>query len=361
MSGTGPQPQPGKRGSKTHPTPTLRPPISHTRPKMPGPPKCKLRASIGKFTPHRQINRSPQGQPDSQADPAMHHPAHNCAQGKDAGPASQRAPQKGHSMHSKEATLPCETQNHQHLCGPSKNDRAKPSLGSHRANGTAIPYILPYIDRGTVKTTNPKHAPPTRNRPADKQTPPQYKAEKADATTEPSNTRPAAPILKGQSRRAQDHCPNITARHTAEDRMQQREPKAKAVHKAHTLQIRPHQPTKNKASCEYASPQKEEPRHPGPRTCQTPIPLPEVARPKAHPRPTQEQHGHQASYQCPPAQAPQTHRMQPPDATPKSHQSPTPVGDIAPSTRPPSEPIPGTPQMPQTQTPPPDPPHHPTG
>ncbi|MEQ2290880.1 hypothetical protein AMECASPLE_007620 [Ameca splendens] len=44
-------PQPGKRGDKTHPTPTLRPPISHTRPKMAGPPKCKLRASIGTCTP----------------------------------------------------------------------------------------------------------------------------------------------------------------------------------------------------------------------------------------------------------------------------------------------------------------------
>ncbi|KAK5600774.1 hypothetical protein CRENBAI_010352 [Crenichthys baileyi] len=49
------------------------------------------------------------------------------------------------------------------------------------------PHILPYIGRGTVKTTNPKHTSPTRNHPAVKQTPPQYKAEKRDATAEPSD------------------------------------------------------------------------------------------------------------------------------------------------------------------------------
>ncbi|MEQ2226735.1 hypothetical protein ILYODFUR_030358 [Ilyodon furcidens] len=161
----------------------------------------------------------------------MHHLPHHCAQGKDANPASQKAAQKGHSTHSKEAALPPEM----HPCQPSKNDRAKPSLGSHQANATATPHILPFIGRGMVKITNPKHTPPTRNHPADKQTPPQYKAEKPDATDEPSDASPSAPTLGGQSRCAHYHRPNTTACHTAEDRMQQRAPKAKAVHKAHTV------------------------------------------------------------------------------------------------------------------------------
>ncbi|KAK5598416.1 hypothetical protein CRENBAI_011869, partial [Crenichthys baileyi] len=76
-------------------------------------------------------------------------------------------------------------QNHQHPCQPSRNDRAKPSCGSPQAIATATPHILPYISRGTVETTNPKHTPPTRSHPADKQTPPQHKTEK------PSEVRPA--------------------------------------------------------------------------------------------------------------------------------------------------------------------------
>ncbi|MED6258701.1 hypothetical protein ATANTOWER_011147 [Ataeniobius toweri] len=36
----------------------------------------------------------------------MHHPAHHCAQGKDAGPVSQRVPQKGRSPHRNEAAPP---------------------------------------------------------------------------------------------------------------------------------------------------------------------------------------------------------------------------------------------------------------
>ncbi|XP_047213226.1 vegetative cell wall protein gp1-like [Girardinichthys multiradiatus] len=92
-----------------------------------------------------------------------------------------------------------------------------------------------------------------------------------------SDARPAAPTPADQSRRAQDHHPNKTARHTVEDEMQQRAPKAKAAHKAHTAQMCPHQPPKNKAPHESAPPRKEDPHHPGPRTCPTPIPLPEAA------------------------------------------------------------------------------------
>ncbi|MEQ2284727.1 hypothetical protein AMECASPLE_024497 [Ameca splendens] len=199
MPGIGPQPQPGMWGNKTRPTTRQRPPTNNTRPKMAGPPKC------------RQMNRDHPGKTGSQADPAMHHPAHHHAQGKDASPASRRAAQKGHSTHS----------NHQHPCQPSKNDRAKPSCGSPRANATATPHIIPYIGRGTVKTTNPKHPPPTRNHPADRQTPPQHKAQNPNATTEPSDASPATPTHRGQSHHAQEHHPNNTAHQTAEDRTQQ--------------------------------------------------------------------------------------------------------------------------------------------
>ncbi|KAK5616998.1 hypothetical protein CRENBAI_005475 [Crenichthys baileyi] len=54
------------------------------------------------------------------------------------------------------------------------------------------PHILPHIRRDMVKTNNPKNTPPTWNHPADKQTPPKYKAEKPDATAKPSDARPAS-------------------------------------------------------------------------------------------------------------------------------------------------------------------------
>ncbi|KAK5619686.1 hypothetical protein CRENBAI_009321 [Crenichthys baileyi] len=142
-------------------------------------------------------------------------------------------------------------------CSPTKEKRADqpahhnhkmPHKGGHMINmpnhprtRRAEPTEHPVPDVwGTVKTTNPKRTPPTRNHPADKQTPPQYKVEKSDATTKPSDARPAAPTLRGQSCRAQGHCPNTTAHHTVEDRTQERAPKAKAVHKAHAVQMRPH-------------------------------------------------------------------------------------------------------------------------
>ncbi|MEQ2309140.1 hypothetical protein AMECASPLE_035521 [Ameca splendens] len=90
-------------------------------------------------------------------------------------------------------------QNHQHPCQPSRNDRAKWNCGSLRANVTATPHILPYIGRGTVKTTNPKYTPPTRNHPADQQTSPQHKAEKPDATAESSNAGPAVQNMEARA------------------------------------------------------------------------------------------------------------------------------------------------------------------
>ncbi|MEQ2159696.1 hypothetical protein GOODEAATRI_025693, partial [Goodea atripinnis] len=137
-----------------------------------------------------------------------------------------------------------ETQTHLHPGQPSKNDRAKPDRRSPRASTTATPPILLCIRRGTARTTNPKHTEPTRNHPANEQTPPQCEAETPNASAEPSDARPAAPTPGGQSRRTQDHHPNTTARHTVEDGMQQRAPKAKAAHKAHTVQMCPHQPPK---------------------------------------------------------------------------------------------------------------------
>ncbi|MEQ2231236.1 hypothetical protein ILYODFUR_037406 [Ilyodon furcidens] len=75
-SGTGSQPQLGQQRKKTRPTPTPRRPISHTRPKTSGPPKCKLPASIG-TRPHKQTKRNCQHQPWSRADPVTHCLAHH--------------------------------------------------------------------------------------------------------------------------------------------------------------------------------------------------------------------------------------------------------------------------------------------
>ncbi|XP_047246486.1 basic proline-rich protein-like [Girardinichthys multiradiatus] len=200
---------------------------------------------------HNQTGKPrPLGQLGSQADPTMHHPAHYHAQGKDAGPASRMAPQKGPSTRSKEVT-------------PPSRDADPPA------------------SRGTARTTNPKHTEPTRNHPANEQTPPLYEAETPDASAEPSDAHPATPTPGGHSRRAQDHHPNTTARHTVEDGMQQRASKAKAAHKAHTAQMYPYQPPKNEAPHESAPPRKEDPHHPGPRTCPTPIPLPTKGK-RAH-------------------------------------------------------------------------------
>ncbi|XP_047226608.1 proteoglycan 4-like [Girardinichthys multiradiatus] len=132
-------------------------------PKWQAHPKCKLQAMIGTCTPPPITGKPrPPDQLGSQADATMHHPAHYHAQGKDTGPASRRAPQKGPSTRSKEVT-------------PPSRDADPPT------------------SRGTARTTNPKHTEPTRNHPANEQTPPQYEAETPDASTEPSDTRPAAP------------------------------------------------------------------------------------------------------------------------------------------------------------------------
>ncbi|XP_047226632.1 extensin-like [Girardinichthys multiradiatus] len=96
------------------------------------------------------------------------------------------------------------------------HDRAKPSCGSPRANATATPHLLPYIGRGTVETTNPKHTPPTRNPPADKQTPPQHKTERPDATAEPSEACPA--VQNTEARAAAHRTTTPTPQHTKQRR-----------------------------------------------------------------------------------------------------------------------------------------------
>ncbi|XP_047206527.1 proteoglycan 4-like [Girardinichthys multiradiatus] len=87
---------------------------------------------------------------------------------------------------------------------------------------------------------------------------------------------------------------------------------------------------------------------------------PGTPSPQAHPRPTQEQHGHQASDLCPSAQAPREHRMQPPDVSPESHQSPSLTGPQSPAPNPPAIPAQGHHKCPSPDTPP-NPPRRPTG
>ncbi|MED6237410.1 hypothetical protein ATANTOWER_024383 [Ataeniobius toweri] len=111
-----------------------------------------------------------------------------------------------------------------------------------------------------VITTNPKHTPPTRNHPTDKQTPPHYKAKKPNATTKPSEARPASPTHNCQSRTDQDHHHSTTysgGQNAAKS-------KTKAVPKAHTAQI-PTSLPKIKPPCESAPPQTEDPQYPNPR------------------------------------------------------------------------------------------------
>ncbi|KAK5603407.1 hypothetical protein CRENBAI_008228 [Crenichthys baileyi] len=105
----------------------------------------------------------------------------------------------------------------------------------------------------------------------------------------PSDARPAAPTPGGQSRHAQDPPPPTPqARNTAEDRMQQRAPRAKAAHKTHTGTSAPPPAPQNKAPRESARPMKrrsaasrfqEHARHPYPCCQKQPR---KEAHPEAH-------------------------------------------------------------------------------
>ncbi|MED6250271.1 hypothetical protein ATANTOWER_028197 [Ataeniobius toweri] len=68
------------------------------------------------------------------------------------------------------------------------------------------------LDRGT----NPKHTPPTRNHPADKQTPPQHKAERPNATAKPSDARPA--VQNTEARAATHRTTTPTPQHAKQRR-----------------------------------------------------------------------------------------------------------------------------------------------
>ncbi|XP_047219380.1 extensin-like [Girardinichthys multiradiatus] len=151
----------------------------------------------------------------------------------------QHAQQRGH--------IPPRMQNHQHPCQPGRNDRAKPSCGSPRAKATATPHILPYIGRVMVKTTNPKHTPPTKNHPADKQTPPQHKAEKPDATAEPSDARPA--IQNMEARAVTHRTTTPTPQHAKQRRTEHsnEHPKQKPCTKPTPCKCAPTSPPKTKA------------------------------------------------------------------------------------------------------------------
>ncbi|KAK5607409.1 hypothetical protein CRENBAI_024811 [Crenichthys baileyi] len=115
--------------------------------------------------------RPPPGQPGSQADPAMHHPAQPPC------PRKRHQPNKQRKATARTAKRPHSTPSCTNIHA-SQAEKTEPSQAvvPPKANATATPHILPYIGRRTVKTTNSKHTPPTRNHPADRQTPLQHKA-----------------------------------------------------------------------------------------------------------------------------------------------------------------------------------------
>ncbi|KAK5603457.1 hypothetical protein CRENBAI_006956 [Crenichthys baileyi] len=112
--------------------------------------------------------------------------------------------------------LPPEMQNHQHPCQPSKNDIAKPSRGAPRANATATSHILPYIARGTVKTTNPEHTPPTRT--TQQTSKPHLSIRPRSPTQPPSPAMPALQHLHSEARAAVHRTTAPTPRHAIQRR-----------------------------------------------------------------------------------------------------------------------------------------------
>ncbi|MEQ2189634.1 hypothetical protein GOODEAATRI_027211, partial [Goodea atripinnis] len=137
-----------------------------------------------------------------------------------------------------------ETQNQQHPGQPSKTNRAKPSHSSPRANTTATPHILLYVGKGTVKTTNPKHTSLTRNHPADKQTPPQYKAEKPDATHPLRSTHTWRPEPMRTGSPPQHHSTSYSGGQNAAKSAQ-----SKRCAQSPQCANMPQQPSKNKTLC----------------------------------------------------------------------------------------------------------------
>ncbi|KAK5619756.1 hypothetical protein CRENBAI_007968 [Crenichthys baileyi] len=82
---------------------------------------------------------------------------------------------------------------------PQTIEPRPPGAARQSSRPRDAPPPPPPCPRGTVKTTNPKNTPPTRNHPADKQTPPQHKAERPDATAKLSDARPTKQNVEGKA------------------------------------------------------------------------------------------------------------------------------------------------------------------
>ncbi|XP_047208473.1 early nodulin-75-like [Girardinichthys multiradiatus] len=143
--------------------------------------------------PHRQANRDHRASWAVKQTPRCTTPPTTMPKGKTLAQQAEGRHRKSPAHGAKRSHPHPETQTPLHPGQQSKNDRAKPDRRSPRASTTATPPILLCIRRGTARTTNPKHTEPTRNHPANEQTPPQYEAETPDASAEPSDARPAAP------------------------------------------------------------------------------------------------------------------------------------------------------------------------
>ncbi|KAK5614875.1 hypothetical protein CRENBAI_010494 [Crenichthys baileyi] len=178
---------------------TQRQPISHTQPKMAGPPKCKHSASIETCTPPQTKELKPPApaSPSSRRPEAPPRPPpcprERCQSSKLKGATErpQPVPHRGCPPPPR-----CRTANNQ----ASQAKLIEPSRSCPRAKATETSHILPYVRRDMVKNHHPQahtthHGPPG-------QTPPQYKAEKPEATAKPSIPCPAVPTQDGQSHTA---------------------------------------------------------------------------------------------------------------------------------------------------------------
>ncbi|XP_047229413.1 bromodomain-containing protein 4-like [Girardinichthys multiradiatus] len=307
MPGTGLQPQLGNRGNKTYPT-------RHEAANKPHPTQNGRPTYMQAPGQHRYMHPliGKQLKPPGPARPSsrpLDAPPRPPPSPRERGRPSKLMGTTDRPQHAQQTgCTPPEMQNHQHPGQPSKNNRAKPSCSS----------------------------PPSQCH---------------SNTTHPSVHRPSAyqqnALLEGEST-----CNEMVPTH------QFRRPLSPVMHRRPPSQGQV--PEHARAQTLVTSRQDASPQGPA-RTPAWGRHTPGTQSPQAHPRHAQEQHAHQASNLCPLTQAPQKHRIQPPDVAPESHQSPTPVGPTPLGARPPSDPSPWIPQMPQTQTLPPHLPQHPTG
>ncbi|KAK5604705.1 hypothetical protein CRENBAI_012445 [Crenichthys baileyi] len=227
MPGTRPLPQPCKQGNETRPTPTR---------------GRKQDASDPKWQAHRQSSRDPLGQKGSQADPAMHQPAHHRAQGKDTGLTSKRAAKIGHSTHSKEATPHPERYR-------TTNIHASQAEKTDPSQAAVPPEPTPQQHHTTFHTS--------------------HKAERPNATGEPSDARPA---LQTTEARAATHRATIPTPQHAKQRRTVRSnehPKRKPCTKPTPCKCAPTSPPKTKP------PAKVHPREKKTNGIQVQVPIPQ--------------------------------------------------------------------------------------